>query len=75
MDVGDSVYIERNSVVKMKCKQGRTTTVDSYRVLAIFSKFYNKWYLEWDNDRVPFKKGSRKYKILDGDTGWRLGAI
>ena len=33
-------------------------------MLAIFSKFYNKWYIEWDNDRVPFQKGSKKYKIL-----------
>ena len=63
-EVSGRVYIERNSVVKMKCKQGRTTTVESYRVLAIFSKFYNKWYLEWDNDRVLFEKSSRKYKIL-----------
>ena len=39
-------------------------TVEHYRVLAIFSKFYNKWYIEWDNDRVPFQKGSKKYKIL-----------
>jgi len=57
-------YIERNSIVTMKCKQGRTESVESYRVLAIFSKHYNKWYIEWDSDRVEFQKGSTKYKIL-----------
>ena len=64
IEANEGVYIERNSVVKMKCKQGSTTTVESYRVLAIFSKFYNKWHLEWDNDRILFQNGSKKYKIL-----------
>lgn len=57
-------FIERNSVVSMKCKRGNIVTVEKYRVLCIFSKSYNKWYVEWDNEKVPFQSSSKKYKIL-----------
>ena len=39
-------------------------TVEKNRVLCIFSKSYNKWYVEWDNKKVPFQSSSKKYKIL-----------
>ncbi len=39
-------------------------SIASYRVLAIFSKHYNKWYVHWDSDRVLFETGSKKYKVL-----------
>jgi hypothetical protein len=35
-----------------------------YRVLAIFSKHYNKWFLHWDQDEVLFEKGSKKFKVF-----------
>ena len=60
----DGLYIERNRVIKMKCKRGKAESTESYRVLAIFSKHYNKWYVHWDSDRVLFEPGSKKYKVL-----------
>jgi len=61
-----TTFIERNSVASMKCKckRGNIVTVEKYRVLCIFSKSYNKWYVEWDNEKVPFQSSSKKYKIL-----------
>jgi hypothetical protein len=59
-----TTFIERNSVVSMKCKRGNIVTVEKYRVLCIFSKSYNKWYVEWDNEKVPFQSSSKKYKVL-----------
>ena len=59
-----TTFIERNSVVSLKCKRGKIVTVEKYRVLCIFSKSYNKWYVEWDNEQVPFQSSSKKYKIL-----------
>ena len=51
-----TTFIERNSVVSMKCsKQGKIVTVE---------KSYNKWYVEWDNEKVHFQSSSKKYKIL-----------
>ena len=50
-----TTFIERNSVVSMKCKQGKIVTVE---------KSYNKWYVEWDNEKVPFQSSSKKYKNL-----------
>jgi hypothetical protein len=45
-------------------KRGNTTTVEYYRVLALFSKHYNKWFLHWDDDKVLFDKGWKSFKVL-----------
>ena len=66
-----TTFIERNSVVSLKCKRGKIVTVEKYRVLCIFSKSYNKWYVEWDNEKVPFQSSSKKYKIL----AWMLKQV
>jgi hypothetical protein len=31
---------------------------------GIFSKHYNKWYLHWDEEKVPFVFGSKKFKVM-----------
>ncbi len=38
--------------------------MEYYRVLAFFSKHYNKWFLHWDEDKVLFDKSSKKFKVL-----------
>ncbi|KAL9188604.1 hypothetical protein ACHAXT_006982 [Thalassiosira profunda] len=63
-EANGGLYIERDCIVTMKCKRGKSESVASYRVLAIFSKHYNKWYVHWDSDRVLFEPGSKKYKVL-----------
>lgn len=61
---GDSQYINRDSLVSMKCKRGKNVSIQLYRVLAIFSKHYNKWFTHWDSDTILFEKDSKKFKIL-----------
>ena len=37
------IYIERSTLITLKCKHVQTTSTDYYRVLALFNKYYNKW--------------------------------
>ena len=57
-------YIGRDTLVKVKCKRGRVVTVEWFCVLCLFSKHYNKWYVHWENDRVPFTQDSKHYKVM-----------
>jgi hypothetical protein len=59
----DRQMIKRDTLVSYRVKRGQNESLEYYRVLAIFSKHYNKWFLHWD-DEVLFEKGSTKYKIL-----------
>ena len=52
-------------------KKGEQTIVRNYRVLGIFSKHYNKWFVEFEQKQVVFdpqsktwKRYSKKYKLL-----------
>ena len=60
----EPVYIDRDSLVKMKYKRGRVEHDCYYQVLCIFSKSYNKWFVHLDDEKVPFVQGSKKYKFL-----------
>ena len=60
----EQVYIQRNTLIKMKYKRGRTEHTVYYQVMCIFSKHYNKWFVHLDDTKVPFVPGSKKYKIL-----------
>ena len=40
----DSLYIQRDSLIQIRCKQGKSESIENYRVLAFFTKTYNKWY-------------------------------
>jgi hypothetical protein len=50
--------------VTVHVTRGSNTTLEHYCVLALYSKHYNKWYLHWDDDKVKFERGSKKFKIL-----------
>ena len=52
-------YIEHGSLVTIKCKRDTHESIEHYRVLAIFSKSYNKWWVHWDSDIVLFEKNIR----------------
>ena len=39
-------------------------SIEHYRVLAIFSKHYNKWMVHHGSDRVEYNSGSKNFKIL-----------
>jgi hypothetical protein len=62
-------YVERDSLIELMCKQGKgrnqSETLQLYRVLALFHKHYNKWYIIEENKKEwypSFPKG--KYLVL-----------
>ena len=44
MQTYNDVYIEYGSIVTINCKQGETESIEYYRVLGIFSKYYNNFF-------------------------------
>jgi hypothetical protein len=58
-------YIQRDSLITLSVTRGKTTTLEHYHVLAIFSKHYNKWLVHWDQDSVVYQEGSKKFKVLE----------
>ncbi len=65
--VDDNKYIQCDSVIMLSVTRGKTTTLEHYRVLAIFSKHYNKWLVHWDQDSVVYQEGSKKFKVFGED--------
>ena len=64
-------FIERNTLIGLSVKKAGQTIVRNYRVLGIFSKHYNKWFVEFEQKQVVFnpqsmiwKTDSKKYKLL-----------
>ena len=49
------VFMERNSLIKLICKKGKgkkvKESVEICRVLSIFDKFYNKWFVSKDDEK------------------------
>ena len=58
------VFIERDSLITLTCKRGKTSSVESYRVLALFTKHYKKWYPSYDPQRFMWKKNSTNVRCL-----------
>lgn len=70
MDVEEVVWIERDTLIKMKYKRGQQESEHYYRVFGIFTKHSNKWFVELETKIVrfePHSKGwktySKKYKL------------
>ena len=59
---GKDVHIERDSLVQINCKQGKTESLECYQVLAIFTKHYNKWYLA-EEDKVKWSTSLKSKKV------------
>ena len=64
-------FIERDTLIKLSVKKGGQTIVQNYRVIGIFSKHYNTWFVEFEQKQVVFnpqsmiwKKNSKKHKLL-----------
>ena len=60
-DAIEQVLIKWNSLVQVNCKCGKSEAVANYRVLALFSKYYNKWVVgrlenfPWKNNPLAVK--------------------
>ena len=79
------VYIQHDSLVHLSVKRGRTESVEPYRVLGFFTKFYNKWFVSteekflWGGEsqnvrilaRLMKKSGSTYQEVaLEKDGNW-----
>ena len=60
--------MERDTVLTIECKRGKgknkVTKVEYFRVLTIFEKYYNKWYVSLDDRKKwhpNYPKG--KYRV------------
>ena len=51
-------------MVKFRVKRGKKESVQFFRVLGIFSKHHNKWFIHWDSDQVEYRPNSNKFKII-----------
>ena len=60
------VYIERVFFIKLKYKQGRSESLEHYRVLALFIEYYNKWYVA-EEEQLQWGKvqKSKESRILE----------
>ena len=66
-------FIERDTLIKLSVKKGGQISSQHYRVLGIFDKSYNRWYVDFNKDKKvnfnprPGKQWeaySKKYKLL-----------
>jgi hypothetical protein len=62
-DTGGTIH-QKGSLITLKAKRGKRESVEYYRVLAIFSKHYNEWFLHWDEEKVGFFVCSKKFKFM-----------
>jgi len=44
-------FIERETLIKLSLKKGGQVSSQYYRVLGIFDKYYNKWFVEFEKDK------------------------
>ena len=64
MQTYNDAYIEYGSIVKIKCKQGETESIEYYTVLGIFSKYYNNLFFHIGSNKIIWKNYFKNYKVL-----------
>ena len=57
------VYIQRDSLIQLKCKRGKSESVENYRVLAFFTKSYNKWFVALEDKFLWYNEESKRQKV------------
>ena len=60
----NDVYIEPDGIIAINFKLGETDSIEYYRVLGIFIKYYNKWFININSAKILWNKDSKKYKFL-----------
>ena len=48
----------------MRCKRGKHESIEHYRVLVFFTKYYYKWYVATDGNKFEFKRDCKAVKVL-----------
>ena len=54
------LYIWRDSLVQVRYRRGSAETVECYRVLAFFTKYYNKWFVSVGDESAWVNNASKK---------------
>ena len=44
------LYTRSNNLIQVRCNRGSDETVECYRVLAFFTKYYNKWFVSIEDE-------------------------
>ena len=66
-------FIKWDTLVKLSVKKGGQISSQYYRVLGIFDKYYNRWFVDFNKDKkvtfnprsgTQWKAYSKKYKLL-----------
>ena len=60
----DAFFIERDSLISLHCTRGDSVTVEYYRVLWPFTKYYNKWYVYVDQSKFSWINDDTKVRFL-----------
>ena len=53
------IFIDRYSLIQMRCKWVRRESVEYYRFLSLFKKYYNKWYIS-EEEKVKWINCSKQ---------------
>ena len=58
-----NLYIQRDSLIELPCTRGKAqASIEKYRVLAIFTKYYNKWFVAIE-DKFPWTNGDSNNNV------------
>ena len=69
-EISSDLFLRRDSFIKLEMKRGNGVEHAHYRVLSLFTKFNNKWFISeeaefpWVNDRKPPRKGRVLVRLL-----------
>ena len=68
-DVGDktvsdtNLYIQCDSLIEILCTRGKAqASIEKYKVLAIFTMYYNKWFVSIE-DKFPWTNGDSNNNV------------
>ena len=59
----EDLYIRSNSLIQVRCNRGIAETVKCYRVLYLFTKYYNKWFVSIENEFAWVNNTSKKSNL------------
>ena len=55
----EELYIERYTLIKFYCKQGKMTMIENCIIICPFTKYYNKRYVSIGETEFCWKKGDK----------------
>ena len=59
----EDLYNNSNSLMYVRCKRGSAETVECYQVLALFTKYYNNWFVSIEDTFAWVNNASKKSNV------------